>query len=96
MFVYTSVTARILGSLFIANVTRLRIRCALELHVKCTQEKSGLKTSGHIKGDRWQSDVGVDMMLRFISPWNHLFYGASMTFSCDLININHVTINKSD
>lgn len=78
--------------LFIANATRLRRKCALELHVECTSENSVLKASGHMNGDRWLSDVGVDMMLCFISPWNHLCYGTSMTFPCDLENINHVTV----
>lgn len=78
--------------LFIANATRLRRKCALKLHVECIQEKSGLKAPGHMRGDRWLSDVGVDMMFRFLGSWNRLSYGASMTFPYDLENINHVTI----
>lgn len=57
-----------------------------------TQDNSGLKVPGHMKGDRWLSDVGVDMMLCFISPWNRLCCGVSMAFPYDLRNINHVTV----
>jgi hypothetical protein len=64
---------------------------ALNLNAEYMQHNSGLKVSGHMKGDRWLSDVGVDMMLCFISPRNRLCDGVLMVFLCDLSNINHVT-----